>query len=253
MTTQTLPAADSASSVAHFEPILTGANTPVPPSPTYQVVGGNRFARRLGSLLADSAYTLLSFPFALISFVAVLTGLAVSIPLFIIGIGLPIAIASLTMARGLASVERGRIAQRDAVAGRPVQAESFHTARGSNEADVRKTGLRQSGWRGMLQQFVNPQSWSGVFHAMTSWITSVFTFSVTITWWVGAIAGSTFWIWKTFVPASDNDFSHFSSNAEHLLNLVTSSGFQFGMGILFILTLLPVTRAMANLQSAGGR
>lgn len=206
---------------------------------------GHAGLTRLCSLGADTAYVLVSVPWTLLGLLVVLTGLAVSVPLMVLGVGFPMAVATLAVARWFAQVEHVRGARRAELAGdRPLQ------GRLRSQPVVTVTTCdpaRPALPRRVARALSDAQGWRDVVHALTAWVVATVTFSVTLTWWVGAFAGVTAFAWDQYLPASTGA-EDVSGAARDVLEVLNSTGFRLGVGIVLMLTLLPMTRAMARLQ-----
>lgn len=225
---------------------------PVPQRDRWQTEAstpGHAGLTRLRSLGADTAYVLVALPWTLVGFVLVLAGLALSVPLMVLGIGFPIAVATLAVARWFAGVERVRGARRAALAGdRPLQARLRpQPVRTQPTSGAGVDAARLSLPRRTTRALSDVQGWRDVVHALTAWVVATVTFSVTLTWWVGAVAGVTAFAWDQYLPASTGA-EDFSGTARDVLEVLNSTGFRLGVGIALLLTLLPMTRAMARLQ-----
>ena len=188
-------------------------------------------ARRLGR---DTTYVLLGLPLAVVSFSLVVTGLALSLGLLITLLGIPVAVGTLLLARGLALLERGRLQLLD---GAPLVPAGHRRA-------------RRDGWRGLLDRLRDPQSWLDALHAVVALPVAVLTFSVVVTWWAVTLGGLTYWFWDGFLPDDgDNGLARLlgweQPWAEPALNLL--------VGVVFALTLMPVVRGCAALQSGLAR
>lgn len=206
---------------------------------------GHAGLTRLRSLGADTAYVLVSLPWTLVGFVVVLTGLAVSVPLMVLGIGFPMAVATLAVARWFAHVEGVRGARRAELAGdRPLHVLRRGPVRAGGAGGA---AVRPSLSRRVAHSLGDAQAWRDAVHALTAWVVAIVTFSVTVAWWVGGIAGVTAFAWDQYLPA-DNGAEAFSGAARDTLEMLNSTGFRLGVGIVLLLTLLPMTRAMARLQ-----
>lgn len=225
----------------------TQATDPQPaPWQTEASTPGHAGLTRLRSLGSDTAYVLVSLPWTLVGFAVVLTGLALSLPLLVLGIGFPLAVATLAVARWFAAVERTRGARRAALAGdRPLRAPSRPTVEQepSGGADAGRPSLVRRTARALS----DAQGWRDAVHALTAWVVATVTFSVTVAWWVGALAGVTAFAWDQYLPAS-TAAEDFSGAARDVLEVLNSTGFRLAVGIVLLLTLLPMTRAMARLQ-----
>lgn len=210
----------------------------------------NAVVRRVRSLGADTAYVLVTLPWSLVAFVVVFTGLAVAVPLMVLGVGFPIAVGVLVVGRWFATVERKRTQRRAVLAGDlPLAVPSGDAAL---DHAAPHDGLRPSLPRRVLASLRDPQGWRETIHALTAWILSIVTFTVTVTWWVGAVAGTTAYAWVRFLPENTGN-DDLSGAARDALEVLNSTGFKLAAGIVFLLTLLPMTRAMARLQSGFAR
>lgn len=224
-----------------------GATTTQRPDPwqTEASTPGHAGLTRLRSLGADTAYVLVSLPWTLVGFVVVLTDLALSVPLMVLGIGFPMAVATLAVARWFADVERVRGTRRAELAGdRPLLAPRREQVR---TGDAGGAAPRPSLSRRVGRSLGDAQSWRDAVHALTAWLVAIVTFSVTVAWWVGGIAGVTAFAWDQYLPAN-NGAEGFSGAARDALEVLNSTGFRLSVGIVLLLTLLPMTRAMARLQ-----
>lgn len=210
--------------------------------------------RRLRSLGADTSYLLVTFPWSLVAFVVVVTGLALAVPLMILGVGFPLAVAVLGIGRWFAAVERTRTARRAALAGDAplVAPRRVRSAALTGSPAMVDGASRPSLTRRVLSSLSDPQAWREAVHALTAWMLSIVTFTVTVTWWVGAVAGTTVYAWVQFLPENTGN-DDVSGAARDALEVLNSTGFKLAAGIVFLLTLLPMTRAMARLQTGFAR
>mgnify|MGYP003749284955 CR=1 FL=1 len=206
--------------------------------------------RRIRSLGADTTYVLVTLPWSLVAFVVVFSGLAVAVPLLVLWVGLPVAAGVLVVARWFASVERSRTERRAVLAGDLPLATPRPAAVPGQGAPV--GGARPSLSRRVLASLRDPQGWRETVHALTGWILSIVTFTVTVTWWVGAVAGTTVYAWVRYFPENTGN-DDLSGAARDALDVLSSTGFKLAAGIFFVLTLLPMTRAMARLQAGFAR
>lgn len=190
----------------------------------------------LARLGHDTAFLLAALPVAIASFTVLVTGLSLAAGLLITVIGVPIAVATLAAASGFASLERWRLGVR----GTPLT------------PTRRAAGLGlPGGLRGMLALLRDRDRWAAVAHGISVLALSVLTFSVAVTWWVGALAGLSFWLWSRWLPESSPDES--TSLAE-LVNLPSSdSALNLALGLVFAATLVPVVRGCAKLHELWAR
>src|SRR5690606_10059594 len=80
---------------------------------------------------------------------------------------------------------------------------------------------------------------------------AVVTWSLTIVWWVGALGGLSYPLWRGMLPDGPDD-----QNLAELLGITSSYGdiaLQVGLGAAFAVTLLPVVRGLAGAQSGLSR
>jgi signal transduction histidine kinase len=191
--------------------------------------------RRLG---VDTAYVLLGFPLAVLSFVVLITGFALGVGLAITVVGLPVLAGTLYAARAFADIERLSLRQvLDTRIPRPV----YRTA---------EPGA--SVWRRILVPLTDGQAWFDLAYGCLRLVVSVIAFSFTVTWWAGALAGTFFWAYDWAIPYGPDDMQ-----LNELLGLGDSTGARVGLytaaGLFFLLTLPVVVRATAALQAAPGR
>ncbi|MGF1653451.1 MAG: sensor histidine kinase [Actinomycetales bacterium] len=191
----------------------------------------------LGRLGRDTAYTLLGFPLAVIAFVVVVTGLSLSAGLLVTLLGIPVAVATLAAARGLALVERARLRTLD---DRPLPLSGPVVRRGR-------------GLRGWLAPLGDAESWLAVLHAVLGFPVAIVTFVVTVVWWAMPLGGLTYWFWSRYLPENRVDDDQLS-----LAELIgwgpdDDVWLYTGTGLLFLLTLPPMMRLLAASQAALAR
>jgi signal transduction histidine kinase len=190
----------------------------------------------LRSLGLDSAYLLLALPITITSFTVLVTGLSLAAGLLITVVGIPVAVATLAAAVGFGRLERARLA-----------------ARGTVLAPVSYAPPRGTGFRGMFGRLADPLRWAAVLHGLGAMALSIFTFSVAVTWWAGALGGLTYWFWQRWLPPSDGVVVDNQGLAE-LLNLpMTESQLNLLLGLLFAATIVPVIRWCTTLHVGWAR
>ena len=193
---------------------------------------------RWRQLRVDTGYVLSGFPLALTAFVLVVTGLSVGAVSLVLWAGLPVLTATLLVAGRLGAVERARIGRvlRESV---PAPAHR-RAARGASPA------------RRLLVPLADPQRWREVLHALVHLPVSTVTFLVVLTWWAGALGGTTYPAWSWALPdaAGNEDLPELLGLGE---GLAVRIAFYVAAGLVLLLTLRPVTRAMALLQAQLGR
>ena len=99
--------------------------------------------------------------------------------------------------------------------------------------------------RRMLAPLGDAQRWKDLLHAVVSFPVRILAFSVTITWIGGALGGLTQWFWYRFIPEPKNDVWDILG-----IDPVWHPWIQIGVGVVFLLTLFPVSRGLALLQRA---
>jgi signal transduction histidine kinase len=186
----------------------------------------------------DTGYVLLGFPLALVAFLVVVVGLALGAGLLIIWIGLPVLVGTLFCARGLATLERRRL---PAVLGRALPRPVYRPV-------DRAQGLPQR----LVAPLREPQYWLDALHAVLHLVVSVVSFTVVVTWCAGVLGGLGYAGWGWALPEGPD-----SRELPELLGLGEGLGvrivFNAVLGLVLLLTLPPVTRAMALLEAQLGR
>jgi len=180
----------------------------------------------LSRLGRDTQYVLVGFPLGLLAVVLCMTGFWLGVGLSLIWIGVPLLVGVLLLARGLATVERTRIA---AVIGHRLPHPYYKRPAGSGfGAQVRAP-------------LTDGQLWLDLLHGMFRFIPSTIAFCFTLTWWAGALGGLTFPLWDWSIPRGPDN-----TDLPELLGLgdatSTRTVFYLTVGLLFALTLYPVVR-----------
>src|SRR5579859_7588069 len=181
-------------------------------------------------LLAETAYLLTAFPIALASCVVLLCGLATTIGAAIL-VGLPLAIATLFVARLFARFERARVR----ALGYDLPPAAYQHASG-----------RFRTWLAVLR---DPQSWLDLLHGIVVMPLSVVTWVVAFFWWAGAFVGlASWWLTALFGPSNNRIFDAFGTDADTVaVRVYTVVGF----GLL--MTLMPVLHRCTLLHVAVDR
>lgn len=192
----------------------------------------------LRQLAVDTGYVLLGFPLAVVSFVVLVTGLALGAGLAVTVVGLPILAGTLYAARGFADVERLSLPR---VLRVPVPRPRYRTA-----------GPETGRWRRLLLPLTDGQSWFDLLHGCLRLIVAVIAFGFTVTWWAGALTGSLYWAYDWAIPFGPDDVQ-----LNELIGLGDSTAVRVGLntaiGLFFLLTLPLVVRGCALLQAGLGR
>jgi signal transduction histidine kinase len=196
-------------------------------SPTLSLAGRSRsewtaaWATRLS---LDTAYLLLGLPAGVITFTVVVTGWASALGLAITLIGLPVALATILVSRGMASVERWRAAL---VLGEPVRG--------------RYRPLREEKILGRLKAlFADGQTWKDLGWHLLLLPIGIVGFTVAVVSWCWSLYCLTFPIWFKVTPAAA-DFGDFTLDAWWHAIVV------FAIGV----ATLPITIALLRGTAAG--
>ncbi|MGY1708375.1 sensor histidine kinase [Geodermatophilus sp. SYSU D00758] len=209
----------------------TAVRPPVPAPPPAVALRG-----RLRQLGVDTGYSLAAFPLGLAAFVVVVTGLATGAGLLVVWVGVAVLAATLLAARGLAAAERAWL---PAVLGRPLPRPAYAAPTGGR---VRRltTPLR------------DPQCWLDALHAVVRFPFAVLGFSITVTFWAGALGGLTYGAWDWALPDSEG-----SQDLLQVMGFDTGRGeriaFYTLIGVVLALLLPLAVRAVAVLQAQVGR
>lgn len=191
--------------------------------------------RQLG---VDTGYVLLGFPLAVVSFCFVVTGLSTGLGTVILLVGPPILAGTLLAARFFADIERARF---PAVLRRPRSRPTYRdSAPGAGFWTRTATTLKQG------------QFWLDAAHALLSFPLAVLTFSIVVSWWASAVAGTLTVLWDWSIPRGPDNTS-----LAQLIGLGDGAfariGFQTVIGLLCLITLPLVVRACALLQASFSR
>ncbi|GAA2619426.1 histidine kinase [Paractinoplanes durhamensis] len=188
------------------------------------------FVRQLG---IDTQFVLVGFPIGIISISVCMSLFWTGVGTAIIWIGLPILVAVMYVARGLAAVERARIG--------PVFGVRFRHPYYKQRPEAGPIGK-------MLTPLTDGQSWLDLLHGMFRFIPSTISFVFVVTWWSGALAGLTWGLWGWSLPNGPDD-----QDLPELLGFDSSYGtkviFNLALGIFFAGTLYWVVRAAALLEA----
>ena len=185
-------------------------------------------ARRLGQ---DTAYVATGFALAVVAFTVVVTGLSAGLGLVVVWVGLAVLAGTLVLARGLAHLERHRLARR----GRDVPPAPYVVAP-AGAGPLRR----------LLTPLRDPQSWLDALWGLVSFATGTVAFSVLLTWWAATLGGLSYWWWQRWLPDQDR-------TPVEVLSLGEGRGdeslLQLGLGVVALLTLPLVARGCAALHA----
>ncbi len=195
-------------------------------------------ARTLRQVAADSAYLLIGFPIALVSFVVVIALFSTGTGMLVTVVGIPILVAACFAARVFADLERLRI---PAVLHRPAPRPRYRRA-------PRDAGM----WRRLFTPLADGQSWLDLLHAILHWIIATMGFCFLVTWWSGALGGVTAVAWQWSIPHDPTD-----KDLNVLLGLSDTPAARVGLmtliGLVFLITLPIVVRLFAVLSAQFSR
>ncbi|QGG95658.1 sensor histidine kinase [Actinomarinicola tropica] len=184
----------------------------------------------------DSVYVFLQFPLTLASFVAMVTGLALSAGLIVLVVGLPVLVIVLGLARVFATLQREVV-----------------TIRGHQriEPGLYRRPEGTSAWRRWLLAVRTPQPWLDALHGVVSFPLGVATFVVATTMWAVVLNGFTFWFWQGFVdfgPPEEN------TTLPELLNWdIPEAVLYLLMGLVGLALLRPVIQLCAAMHEGLAR
>lgn len=184
---------------------------------------------RLTQLGRDLGYNLAALFIGVIAFSVAITLFSAGLGTALIYIGIFVLVGALFTASFFAAGERALARWNSG----PMPPTYYRTAPGG------------SALRRMLAPLADAQRWKDLIHAVVSFPVRVLAFSVTITWIGGALGGLTQWFWYRFIPEPKEDVWDLLGIAP-----VWHPWIQVGVGIVFLLTLFPITRGLALLQRA---
>ncbi|MEV6600222.1 sensor domain-containing protein [Actinoplanes sp. NPDC051346] len=194
-----------------------------------------RVLRQIG---LDTQFILLGFPLGIVALVACVTGFAVGLSTAVIWVGVPILVGTLMLARGLATLERARIAP---VIGRRTPHPYYKRVPAG-------TGLVKR----LLTPLSDGQAWLDLLHGILRFIPSTIAFSFGLIWWAGTLGGLTFPLWQWSIPRGPDN-----SDLPELLGLGDATStrivFHLALGFFFFGTLYPVLRGSALLEGLFAR
>ena len=181
----------------------------------------------------DTVYGISALPIAVTFFVLVVVGLALTVGLAVLVVGILVLPATVYVARTNAFFERLRL---QGMLRWPAPTPTYLRAPAG-------AGF----WRRALTPVRDPQSWLDIAWSLVALLTGTVAFAVVVAWWAGALGGLSYWFWQRFIPDSSDDHGLAylldlgdSRTAESWVNLV--------VGALFALTLPLVLRGVALLH-----
>lgn len=188
--------------------------------------------RRLGR---DFAYTFLGLPLAVLGFGLTVPLFAAGLGTAVVGVGIPLLVLTLLVARGFADLERVRLAQ---LTGRATPRPLYAPA------------PEGAGWfRRLTAPLTQPQSWLDLLYAVLNLPIAILAFVLPVTWWAMALGGTTYWYWGRFLPRGENTdiFIETMMGADTAHNRTI---FYTLVGVVALLTVSFVQRAGAALYAA---
>ncbi|WP_394552297.1 sensor histidine kinase [Agromyces sp. MMS24-JH15] len=225
----------------------TDASTPAsPPAGTPARRAG--YGALWAAVPRELGFLILTMPIAIIGLSVLSTVFFTGVGMIPIVVGIFVVVAAFYVARGFGVLELVRLRW----AGRPPIA----------EPDWARDGRVQGFWRSTFAPFVDGHYWLYLLHTMViNPIVSVITWSLTVTWISGALAGLTGWFWQGFLP---DDRRTFWLNEWIVDRVVPGNGFdydvvagervlEFILGVVFALTLPYVFRGLTLLHDVIAR
>lgn len=226
------PASDNAASLSLPDPFDdVGTRSPSTEAPART---GHRLALGAGDVGRFLLYSLLALVLGLLAFSLVLTLLAAGAVTVVIWIGLPILVAGVLVARGFAAAERSL----------------QHSLLGTDLPTPRpRRAAEEAGWvRRMLTPLADPQSWMNCLWTPVNLVAVLATFPIALAWTLGAIgtvAGPVATlILEQVLPAEQRSGLPELMGMTGTPALVVDLGGQVLIGLLFLLTVVPVTRGL---------
>ena len=220
------------------DPPLTGANHPQTQTQTATMPPRSWWSRMWHNMGRDSILVLPGLFISVIAFPVLIALFSLSIGTFIIWAGALLLPLTLFVASGFANLSRARARQW----GAPI-AEVGHRARGR-------------GFRGWISAMAEGRRWLDLlFEAVFALPIRILTFSVSVSWFFGALGGMTFFFWGRFLPDDNIDLIDFIAAAWNDTSVIdqgfgAEATFQFVAGLILLLTFPFVLRAMARLEIA---
>ena len=209
---------------------MTTIVTSTPSAPDH-VSEPESLLRRLGH---DTAYVLLGFPLGVVAFCVVITGVSAGVSTLVTVLGLPVLVGTVFAARGLAEVERARVA----IVLRDPRVRVYY-----------KRAAPGSGWwRRMFTPLSDIQSWLDVVHGIIRMPVSIAGFVIVVTWWAIALGGLTYALWDWSLPHTEDNYE-----LPELLGFADTPsnriGFYLVVGVFFAVTLPAVVRGSALVEA----
>jgi signal transduction histidine kinase len=149
--------------------------------------GRSNYLRLWRGLGRELACVLTALPIAIVTTVALWTGVGLGIGLTIVWLGIPVLVATLLVARWLGGIELQRLQ----LAGRPP------IVRPTWSTKTSRPGLSGR----VIRIVADSRYWVQALHgAVISLVLSVATWSVVVVWLALSLGGPTLWYWQRWVP-----------------------------------------------------
>jgi hypothetical protein len=183
----------------------------------------------------DTGYAIGGFPVALIRFVLLVTLFALGVGTLVIGIGFPILVLALYVARRFADIERHWSAR---VRQRPVARPAYRSLDG-------RTGLKR-----LLTPLTEAQSWLDLVYGIFAFIPATIAFVFAVVWWAGGLGGTLFFAWGWSLPREHQGLAYVLGFGDtYQADLVVETA----AGLIFLLTVPLVVRLLSIVNGSLSR
>ena len=198
-------------------------------------LGSGAIFKQLGK---NYVYVLAGLPIAIFSFSLLLSLTVVSVATIVVWLGMLLLPLTLLIASAFASLSRSRLSKWSATH-EPVRYRPYG-----------------AGFVGKLQILADPRRWLDlVFEMLIAFPLRLSTFVLSVTWTVVGLGGVTYFFWSVFIPGQRSlivllqnlypAFTPEGTTGQYLLD----SAVYFAIGAIFVITLPPVMRALAELDA----
>ncbi len=177
--------------------------------------------RRDDSLTYRVRRTGADFGFVVGTFFISLFGFIICLPIFVVGlalswavVGLFILVGVLIVAGGFARFHRSLLAIAGYELTRPIYP------------------LGRKGIRGRLRRLGHAQSWRDLLHVLITFVLSLVTFPLAVTWLATGPGGLMYWFWSRYLPDNRQGLAHLLGFPGTLVDVLTNSA----IGALFLIT-----------------
>ena len=198
-------------------------------------LGAGVIFKQLGQ---NYVYVLAGLPIAIFSFSLLLSLTVVSVATIVVWFGLLLLPFTLLIASAFASLSRSRLSDWSATH-EPVQYRPY-----------------RAGFVGRLQILADPRRWLDlVFEMLIAFPLRLGTFVLSVTWTVVGLGGVTYFFWSVFIPGQRSlivllqnlypSVTPEGTTGQYLLD----SAVYFGVGAIFVITLPPVMRVLAEIDA----